>query len=259
VSRAAPSVSWPRTAAALVVLPLLVVVLGSLAIALALCGVRPRSVHRLYVLFSRAAMAVAGTPVELRGREHVKPDTAYVVIANHESAWDPLCILAALPELAIRFVVKRPLMRIPIFGHALRATGNVTVLRTDTAGDVRRIESRMSERHPDVSILFFAEGTRSRDGALHPFKKGPFATALRHRLPILPVAHAGTYRVWRKATFGLRPGPVMIEVGAPIPVEGLGEADRDALLARGFEALRDLRAAARARLRAAGVEPGGID
>jgi 1-acyl-sn-glycerol-3-phosphate acyltransferase len=259
VARAAADVSWLRTAVGVLVLPLLVVLLGSLGIALALLGVRPRPLHRLYVLFSRAAMAVGGTPVAVRGREHVEPGAAYVVIANHESAWDPLCLLVALPELVQRFVVKRPLMRIPIFGHALRVSGNLTVVRTDTAGDVKRIESGMSERDPSVSILFFAEGTRSRDGALHDFKKGPFATALRHRLPVLPVAHAGTYRIWPKGRFGLRPGPVMVEVGAPISVEGLGEADRDALRARGFEALRGLRAAARARLRDAGVEPGGID
>jgi 1-acyl-sn-glycerol-3-phosphate acyltransferase len=248
-----------RTAAAFAILPPLVALFGTLGIALVWLGVRARAIHALYVAFGRAAMWSGGTPVEVRGREHLEPDAAYVVVSNHESAWDPLCMLAELPELVLRFVVKRAAMRVPLFGHALRASGNITVARTDTAGDVQRIQETMERRDPGVSILFFAEGTRSRDGALHPFKKGAFATAIQERLPVLPVAVAGGYRIWPKGTLLLRPGPVAIEIGAPIPVAGLGPADRAALRERSFRAVHELRAAARERLRKAGVEPGGID
>jgi 1-acyl-sn-glycerol-3-phosphate acyltransferase len=248
-----------RTALALVALPLTLAVLAPAGIALALLGVRARPLHRLYVAFARVALAVGGTPLHVRGREHVAAGRSYVVVSNHESGWDPLALLAALPELTLRFVVKAPIMRIPLLGQALRVTGNVLVLRTDTAGDVRRIEAHMAARDPDVSILFFGEGTRSRDGALHPFKKGPFATAIGHGLTVLPVGLAGGFRVWPKGRLALRPGPVAIEVGAPIPVEGLRHEDRDALRARAFEAVRALRARARARVRELGVEPGGVD
>lgn len=252
-------VSLLHTAAAYAVLPPLVALLGLFGIALAALGVRARAIHRLYAAFGRAAMWSGGTPVEVRGREHIEPGAAYVVVSNHESAWDPLCLLAELPDLVLRFVIKRDAMRVPLFGHALRATGNVTVARTDTAGDVQRIQRSMQRRDPAVSIMFFAEGTRSSDGALHPFKKGAFATAIQERLPLLPVAVAGSHRVWPKGALLLRPGPIAIEIGAPIPVSGLGPADRDALRERAFRAVAALRAAARARLRAAGVEPGGID
>jgi 1-acyl-sn-glycerol-3-phosphate acyltransferase len=247
-----------RTALALVVMPLALAVLAPLGIALALLGVRARPLHRLYVAFARIALAVGGTPLHVRGREHVAPGS-YVVVSNHESGWDPLALLSALPELPLRFVVKAPIMRIPLLGQALRVTGNVLVVRTDTVADVGRIEAQMERRDPDVSMLFFGEGTRSRDGALHPFKKGPFATAIRHGLRVLPVAVAGTYRVWPKGRLELRSGPVAIEIGAPIPVEGLRHEDREALRASAFETVRALRARARARVRELGVEPGGID
>jgi len=248
-----------RTGGALVLLPLLVAVLAPPAIALGLLGARARTVHRLYVLFARAALRLGATRLEVHGRARLAAGAAYVVVSNHESAWDPLCLLAGLPELVLRFVVKEPIMRIPLFGHALRATGNLRVLRTHTASDVRRIEEGMSCRDAAVCMLFFAEGTRSRDGALHPFKKGAFATALQHRLPVLPVAIAGTYRIWPKGTLRLRPGRVAVELGEPLPVEALRLEDRAALRERSFGAVRELRARARARLRAAGVEPGGID
>lgn len=247
-----------RTAFALLVLPLVLLVVAPVGTALGLAGVRARTVHGLYLLFVRIALRVGGTRLVVRGRERVAaaPGTAYVVVSNHESAWDPICLVAALPRLPIRFVTKDAILRIPFLGRALLATGNVRVVRTDTASDVRRIEEGMAQRDPDASLLFFAEGTRSTGGGMRPFKKGAFATAAAHGLPILPVALAGTYRVWPKGTLQLRPGPVVVEVGEPIPGAPGGAADREALRARAFESVAHLRAAARAHLRALGEEPG---
>lgn len=248
-----------RTAVALLFLPLLFALLASVGVPLALLGAPARVVHRFYLAFARAALRVGGTGVRVQGLARARPATAYVVVCNHESAWDPICLVATLPQLVLRFVVKQAAMRLPIFGPTLRATGNMTVSRTDTAGDVHRIEHGMDRRDLAVSVLFFAEGTRARDGALHPFKKGAFVTAIHHRLPVLPVGIAGAYRIWPKGRVWLRPGPVEIEVGEPIPVEGLTEADRDALRERCFSAVRALRASARERVRRRGVEPGGVD
>jgi 1-acyl-sn-glycerol-3-phosphate acyltransferase len=108
----------------------------------------------------------------------------------------------------------------------------------------------------DVSILFYAEGTRSRDGSLRTFKKGPFVAALASGLPILPVATAGTYRIWPPVTVQLRRGPVAVQIGEPIEVAGLGPDDRDKLLSAASP-----RCAAAPRLPASArrAEPGGID
>jgi 1-acyl-sn-glycerol-3-phosphate acyltransferase len=248
-----------RTAAALIVLPLLIAILVPLGLALALLGASARTIHPLYVLFARAALTIGRTTLEVRGCRMVSPGGAFVVVSNHESGWDPLCLLLALRELVLRFVVKESIMRTPLLGRGLFATGNVLVVRTDTASDVRRIEAEMQRRDPEVSMVFFAEGTRARDGALHPFKKGAFATALQHGLPVLPVAIAGTYRIWPKGTLRLQAGRVVVVVGEPIPTAGSTAEDRDALRARCFDAVRELRASARARLRGFGSEPGGID
>ena len=95
---------------------------------------------------------------------------------------------------------------------------------------MKRLQEGMSERDPDVSILFFAEGNRARDGSYRAFKMGAFATALDVKLPILPIAVAGTFAIWPAGTFWLHPRPVVLEIGAPIPVEGYaGSGDRTRL------------------------------
>jgi 1-acyl-sn-glycerol-3-phosphate acyltransferase len=230
------------------------------AIVLAFLGTSAARLHRhVYVSFARLCLRIGGTQLRLYGADHIQPGQAYVVVPNHESAWDPPCLVAALPQVFVRFIAKKQIMQIPIFGHALRLTGNVTVLRTQTAGDTDRIRKGMGRRDPSVSVLFFAEGTRSRDGALQAFKMGAFATALGYGLPILPVAIAGTYAVWAKGTLRLRRGPVVVEVGEEIPVEGLTLDARAALRDQTREAVVKLRARARERLRGWDFDPGGVD
>jgi 1-acyl-sn-glycerol-3-phosphate acyltransferase len=104
--------------------------------------------------------------------ERIKPGQAYGLVCNHESGWDPFCLVAGLPDLTIRFVAKRELTRIPIFGAALIRTGNVKVVRSDTASDAQRLREGMERRDPSVSILFFAEGTCSMMARLS-FKTEP--------------------------------------------------------------------------------------
>ena len=110
-----------------------------------------------------------------------------------------------------------------------------------------------------MSILFFAEGNRARDGSYRAFKMGAFATALDFKLPVLPIAVAGTFRIWPPGRPWLVPAPVVLEIGAPIPVEGMGAGDRTRLRDETHRVIAELRGRARARLRAQGVDPGGID
>lgn len=248
-----------RTAVALLVLPAALCLASVWALLLVLVGAPQTWIDRAYTGFARFALWVGATRTEIRGLEYLEPGQAYVVVPNHESSWDPVVLFAALSQLRLRAVVKEEAARIPVFGHALLLTGNVRVERTHTAADVQRIRTAMAARPSDVSMLFYAEGTRSRDGAFHAFKKGAFVTAIAYGLPILPVATAGTRRLWPPLTVRMRSGPVVVEIGRPIQVAGLTLADRDRLRDETYGTVRALREAARRRLRALGVEPGGID
>lgn len=254
-----PFERFVRGVAAIVLLPLALILWSAGALAHALAGGDPRATHRYYLGFARTCVGIAGTRTEIRGREHVRPGQAYVVVSNHESNWDPPVIIAGLPDLVIRFVLKTQLLKVPVFGPALGRTGNIAVDRRQSGGDVRRVQEGMSERAPDVSILFFAEGNRARDGSYRAFKMGAFATALDFKLPILPIAVAGTFPIWPPGRFWLEPAPVVLEIGEPISVEGYGAADRGRLRDETHRAVAELRRRARARLRERGVDPGGVD
>jgi 1-acyl-sn-glycerol-3-phosphate acyltransferase len=236
------------------------------AIAMSLCALfrvvrgAPRAkVDSVYWSFGRAALWLGGTRLEVHGLENIRPGQGYVVVPNHESNWDPPALLAALKGIPVRFVVKKEISDIPIFGWAVVQSGSVRVERTGDQSDVDRIREKMGARPTDISMLFYAEGSRSRDGALHSFKKGAFVTAIAYRLPILPIGHAGCRRIWPPRSLPLRSGPVVVEVGQPIPVEHLSYDDRDELRDRAFEAVRELRTQARKRVRELGVDPGGTD
>jgi 1-acyl-sn-glycerol-3-phosphate acyltransferase len=248
-----------RTVIGVAILVPALLLASACVVTLAVLRVPRRLIDRCYTAFADLGVLVGGTRVEAHGLEHLRPGASYVVIANHESDWDPLVMFSALRMLPMRAVVKDEMMRVPFLGRALALSGNVRVARSGAASDVERLRATMRQRPPDVSILFYAEGTRSRDGSLRPFKKGPFVTAIASGLPVLPVATAGTYRIWPPVTIQLRRGPVVLCVGAPIEVADLTADDRDALRDRCFAAVRELRTEARRQLRARGVEPGGVD
>ena len=245
-----------RTIVSWLVLPAGIILLSLAAIVVALTTRSHSSVHRVYRAFGRMCLWVGGTELLVFGSERIEQGRSYVVVSNHESNWDPPCILAGLPSLNLRFVAKREVMRIPVFGQALRLTGSVTVHRDRSSGDADRIRSGMRALDPDVSIFFFAEGSRSRSGELGPFKTGAFATAITHGLAILPIGIAGTREIWQPADLRVRKGRAVLEIGEPIPVDGLSLGDRTRLRDQVREVVAKLRGEGRRRLDGAGPDLG---
>ena len=249
----------PRATLCWIVLPLGLILYSAWAFLLAVRNAPSERVDAVYHRFGALCIRLAGTRLVVHGLENAPPDRPYVIVTNHESNWDPVGLIAGFADRAVRFVIKREITRIPIFGHTLLRTGNVMVDRASTRQDIERIRHGMRERQIDVSILFYAEGTRSRDGALQSFKKGAFATAIAYGLPVLPVGHGGAYRIWTPSTPWIRRNPMVIEVGRPIPVAGLELADRNELMRETRDAVTELRSRARRAVRALGGDPGGVD
>src|SRR5215468_3552023 len=110
---------------AFVLLPPALLAWSFAALVHSLFGSTPRQAHRYYLGFARTCLIVGGTRLEVRGLEHLKPGQAYVVVSNHESNWDPPVVIAGLPSLVLRFVLKTELLKVPIFGPALHRTGNI--------------------------------------------------------------------------------------------------------------------------------------
>ena len=181
--------------------------------------------------WSVLSMRVFGMRVDSEGRENLEPGRSYVVASNHKSLLDPFSVVLALgPDHQTRWVSKKELLKVPLFGLGLRVTGMVMIDRSDSSQAVREIARMRSEE--GISVAFFAEGARAPGAELLPFKKGAAAFAIDSGWPVVPVAVAGSHLALPKHSLLLRPRTIRVRIGEPIEVTGLGEGDRGALTER---------------------------
>ena len=176
------------------------------------------------------------------------PPATFVVVPNHRSAVDALAV-ARLPR-EMKWIGKEEAFRIPWLGWAFHVAGHVPVDRNDwTSGSAALARLR---RYLDAGIPvgLFAEGTRSRDGTLRPFRAGPFKLAIDAGVPIVPVAILGAGEAMPPGGARIRPAEVRVRILPPIPTAGLRIDDVDRLR----DEARDRIAAALAG--AAGAEGG---
>jgi 1-acyl-sn-glycerol-3-phosphate acyltransferase len=185
----------------------------------------------LYILGHGGVMlatALAGIRYRVAGRENVPRGQAAVYCSNHQSNIDPPILFRVLhPRLHVLF--KAELKRVPILGRAFQLGGFVPIDRANREHSMVAIERAAASLRDGNSFLTFPEGTRSRTGALLPFKKGPFLMALKAQAPIVPVAIQGGTFAMRKGSPLVRPATVSIRIGEPIPTRGMEESQRDEL------------------------------
>ena len=179
--------------------------------------------------WGRQVLWLAGVKLAIRGKENVDSKTTYVVCANHQSQIDIPLLFYSLP-VKIRFLAKRSLFFIPFFGWSLYLAGFIPVDRGNTSKAKRSIERGAKRIKKGPSLMVFPEGTRTHDGDIHKFKSGAFILAMRSQTPILPVAIQGSFDVIPKSSLGIRPGPVKVVIGKPIPTQGLTMKEKESLL-----------------------------
>jgi 1-acyl-sn-glycerol-3-phosphate acyltransferase len=180
--------------------------------------------------WSRILLAAAGARTSVRGAQHVPPGPC-LFGANHQSLLDIPALFLVLPDNA-RFLAKESLFRIPVLGWAMTASGCIPIDRSNRARAMRSLEQAAARVRAGRSVVFFPEGTRSRDGKLAPFKKGGFHLALQAEVPVVPVAISGSYRILRPASLQVRPGPLRVHLMAPLHPAQHKDAESMAAAAR---------------------------
>lgn len=120
--------------------------------------------------------------------------------------------------LKIKWVMKKELGEIPVFGPACHQLGCIFVDRANPGTAIKSLETAKGKLSKKSSVLFFSEGTRSRDGKVMPFKKGAFIFAMENKLPILPITVKNSFKVLPPDSFDLTPGSVEIIAHRPIYV-----------------------------------------
>lgn len=182
------------------------------------------------IAWTRSILRAARVEVEMVGTEHLASGGPAVLVSNHESWFDVFVLVAHLP-VDYRFVGKVELTRIPLFGPAWLAAGHIAVDRGDRKRAIASLDQAGETLRRDRAVVvMFPEGTRSPDGNLLPFKKGAFVLAAQTGVPLIPVGISGSRQVMEKGSFRIRPGRIRVEIGEPIPTDGVGVESRDGLL-----------------------------
>jgi 1-acyl-sn-glycerol-3-phosphate acyltransferase len=182
---------------------------------------------RMGFWIARAGLPWGGVRVVVHGMDRL-PRGASIVMANHSSNLDPPVLIPLLPGRVVIYL-KASLMRIPVLGYAMRLAGFIPVLRGGSV-EAARATSAAAQRELEQGscLVLFPEGTRSPDGSLLPFKRGPFFLAMESGAPVVPVSIAGATRMLPKGSTRLRSGTITVTFHAPLhPAD---YSDKEALM-----------------------------
>ena len=197
-------------------------------------------ISRLYSVamwIANAGVRAAGIRVEISGLENVPADRRCIFMCNHVSNLDPPVVLPLLPGHC-SVLLKKELMRIPILGTAMRMGKFVPVERGHRREAAQAsVAAAADALRSGLNILVFPEGTRSNDGRLSTFKKGPFFLAQQTQAPIIPIALSGTQKMMRKGSIAITPGVAHVRM---LPaIEPAEYASREDLLRAVRQAIAD--------------------
>jgi 1-acyl-sn-glycerol-3-phosphate acyltransferase len=213
----------------LAALAVLIVVAASMALLVPKLSWRrslTRQIAQLWLWLARIRLTV-------RGADRF-PEGSCVLVANHSSYLDGVVMKAALPP-RFSFVIKREASSMPLMGFLLKRIGSEFVDRHTQGGrhrDAKRVVRRAEQGH---SLVFFPEGTFDAEVGLKRFHTGAFVAAARGGVPVVPVVIHGTRKALPGNTIVPIPGPVAVDVLAPLSMADCGgsaEGLRDATRAR---------------------------
>ncbi len=228
-----PPYHWWRTVFFLIpAITVYTIVLGAASLVSSLVDRRGHFAHRCARAWSRLILKTTGVRVAVEGLDRIVPGTTYIFVSNHQSIYDIPVIFASL-HYQLRIIAKESLARFPVLGWHLKRGGHLFVDRRhpDRAGILRRWRALVAH---SLSLIIFAEGTRSWDGHVGRFKAGSFLLAIEAGLPVVPLAVINTRAVMPKGRLRTEPADVVLIVHDPIPAPVLA-----APTARDAKALAD--------------------
>lgn len=207
------------TATKLFILVIVTILLATLALIAALLEPKGRVYNVISKIWSNSILWISGVKVELIGTEYLQANESYVYVSNHISLFDIPVVIKAIPG-QLRLVFKKELAKIPIFGWQLKLGPYILIDRQNPGKAMQSLNQAIEKIKQGVSVLLFAEGTRSKDGSIQSFKRGAFTLATRSGKKIVPLTIKGTFEILPKKKFNLRSGKVKLIIDKPIENDG---------------------------------------
>jgi 1-acyl-sn-glycerol-3-phosphate acyltransferase len=184
--------------------------------------------YRIATGLGITGVRLAGIEIEVQGLENLQPKRSYIFMSNHVSNLDPPILVPSVPGRC-SVLVKKEVFRVPILGTAMKVADLVPVDRSNRDAAIESVHAAAAVLRRGLSMVIYPEGTRSPDGRLLPFKKGPFHLAMEASVPVVPVTILGTAELWPKGTWAMHPGKATLIFHPPL--DPVNFADRDELMA----------------------------
>jgi 1-acyl-sn-glycerol-3-phosphate acyltransferase len=214
---------WAALAVVFVTIPI-----ASSVIILAFFSSSAGVIDLLIRFWARSIVRAAGIDLHIENAEVLDPKQRYILVANHYSYFDIVCIFAAVQQ-PIRFMAKASLFKIPIFGWSIGRAGFIPIDRKNRRTAVKSFDLAVQRIRRGNTIVIFPEEGRSRNREMRPFQRGAFLLAIKSELPVVPMAVDGTYDVFRVGARRISPGRVTIKIGTPIVTVGATLKDKERL------------------------------
>ncbi|MCX5835999.1 MAG: lysophospholipid acyltransferase family protein [Deltaproteobacteria bacterium] len=185
--------------------------------------------HKVANIWARILLILTNTKVRVIGAENVSSREPGVYMANHQSDFDILILLAHVPG-QFRWIVKKELFQIPVFGAAMKKAGYIEIDRQHHERAMISLDAAARKIREGTSVMSFPEGTRSKDEKVKPFKQGMFHLAIKSGVPIVPISIIGANDIMPKRSLMIRPGKVTVVIDKPIDVKGYAIENRHDLI-----------------------------
>jgi 1-acyl-sn-glycerol-3-phosphate acyltransferase len=173
--------------------------------------------HYFARYWSRFIFAGVGIHAKVSGLKNIPKDRAVIFAANHQSTMDIPAMFGYLP-VQFRIMAKQILFMVPFLGWHLYMSGNIPINRKDARQAFGSVFKASNLIKRGISLLVFVEGTRSRDGKLHRFKRGSFTLARKLNVPVVPVAIKGSFELMPADAWTAKGGTIEIKIMPPIEI-----------------------------------------
>ncbi len=204
-------------------LKLLLVILATLPASLSIIFLGPfdskgRLTYGISRFWTWAILKIGGIRLKVQGLDRLDPSRQYIFMANHQSNIDIPVLVQSLTNFQLRWVAKKELLLVPLFGWAIWASRHIIVDRSNHAKARASLRKARERIEGGISVVLFPEGTRGLGEELLPFKRGGFVLAVQTQTPIVPVTINGSGTILPKGDWRIRGGEIEVIVSEPVPL-----------------------------------------
>jgi 1-acyl-sn-glycerol-3-phosphate acyltransferases len=187
------------------------------------------NIHKIANLWAKILLLICNTKVEIIGKENILRGKPQIFMANHQSDFDILIVLAHIPG-QFRWLVKKELFHIPVFGAAMKSAGYIEIDRNNREKAMQSLDQAALRIREGKSIMAFPEGSRSRLGEIKTFKQGTFYLAIKSGVPIVPISIIGSGEIMPKRSLKIKPGKIKLVIDKPVDVKNIMLENRQELI-----------------------------